>query len=125
MDELVKHVRALVVMEKRSILHYRASAVTTYTKVNYCVDRVSHQTINNECILHCQADKQAGRLAARHTVQCLSTYLVVGSTQLESRWKILLSWNPINQAIHLRCLAIESHAAKDGSSVKFSNRVVY
>ena len=41
-------------MEKRSILHYRASAVTTYTKVNYCVDRVSHQTINNECILHCQ-----------------------------------------------------------------------
>lgn len=24
-------------------------------KVNYCVDRVSHQTINNECILHCQS----------------------------------------------------------------------
>ena len=35
--------------------------------------------------------------------------------------EILLSWNPINQAIHLRCLAIQSHAAKDGSSVKFSN----
>ena len=24
-----------------------------YTKVNYCVDRVSHRTINNECIPHC------------------------------------------------------------------------
>ena len=40
------------VMENRSILHYRVS--NDDTKVNYCVDRVSHQTINNECILHCQ-----------------------------------------------------------------------
>ena len=70
-----------------------------------------------------QASKQVGWLCL--AAMAVPKYLVVGSTQLESRWKILLSWNPINQAIHLRCLAIESHAAKDGSSVKFSNRVVY
>ena len=71
-----------------------------------------------------QASKQVGWLCL--AAMAVPKYLVVGSTQLESRCrKILLSWNPINQAIHLRCLAIESHAAKDGSSVKFSNRVVY
>lgn len=40
--------------------------------------------------------------------------------------EILLSWNPINPTIHLRCLVIQSWgAAKDGSSVKFSNWGVY
>ena len=50
-----------------------------------------------------------------------ASFIVRYYTHSSAAAEILLSWNPIHQAIHLRCLAIQSHAAKDGSSVKFSN----